>query len=585
MAEISGQGIPTNQTAAAIGDIYTDTDTGQKYKCDLAYASKDEKGNDFTYYIWIKLKNESSGSGGTTDYTNLTNKPQINGIDLVGNKTSADLSLLDETAVNKLKEEMAGISGDATAALAETAKKVKAYQKPDSLTIVLMSDTHYASSDPNAAEKLDVSKSDMMAIVGATASNTANRIVVARGNHDDNGWYSQGGYGGSYLPDEMLDALGQYQYVDSMDNGLVRDEKKPDGGYGYFDHEASRIRVFILNTSDIPYVLKEGGSYRYTSYGYAAFSNEQINFVANALKFEDKDVPNEWAALFMMHIPMDTTNNDGYRFGIRDALIRGVTQMLGVITAYKNGSRYQFSGSVYNASNTNDAQEDFVVSVNVDYSEKGEGDVIGFISGHTHTDNYSNTVGINRSPSRGYHFLSLMGSTSFANFIINRSDNSISVVKHGAVVPDLTEGVSVVAPALGSIESGEWTIFFDQFRPVVVNIFAGWDSAGAGHCYNTDNIVIDLETMELTEHVENNVYICSKAVPITPLATYKIPADFNGGAIAFNAEGMRSGFITPVAYDGYKTVTSTTSTQYYMVFYAHTSTYTDYENMTVELMP
>lgn len=178
-----------------------------------------------------------------------------------------------------------------------------------------------------------------------------------------------------------------------------------------------------------------------------------------------------------------------------------------------------------------------------------------------------------------------MGSTSFANFIINRSDNSISVVKHGAVVPDLTEGVSVVAPALGSIESGEWTIFFDQFRPVVVNIFAGWDSAGAGHCYNTDNIVIDLETMELTEHVENNVYICSKAVPITPLATYKIPADFNGGAIAFNAEGMRSGFITPVAYDGYKTVTSTTSTQYYMVFYAHTSTYTDYENMTVELMP
>ena len=154
MAEISGQGIPTNQTAAAIGDIYTDTDTGQKYKCDLAYASKDEKGNDFTYYIWIKLKKESSGSGGTTDYTNLTNKPQINSVDLVGNKTSADLSLIDGTAFNKLKEEMAGISGDATAALAETAKKVKAYQKPDSLTIVLMSDTHYASSDPNAAEKL-----------------------------------------------------------------------------------------------------------------------------------------------------------------------------------------------------------------------------------------------------------------------------------------------------------------------------------------------------------------------------------------------------------------------------------------------
>ena len=110
MAEISGQGIPTNQTAAAIGDIYTDTDTGQKYKCDLAYASKDEKGNDLTYYIWIKLKKESSGSGGTTDYTNLTNKPQINSVDLVGNKTSADLSLIDGTAFNKLKEDLGNLT-------------------------------------------------------------------------------------------------------------------------------------------------------------------------------------------------------------------------------------------------------------------------------------------------------------------------------------------------------------------------------------------------------------------------------------------------------------------------------------------
>ena len=96
--------------------------------------------------------------------------------------------------------------------------------------------------------------------------------------------------------------------------------------------------------------------------------------------------------------------------------------------------------------------------------------------------------------------------------------------------------------------------------------------------------MIDLETMELTEHVEDARWICSKAVPITPLATYKIPADFNGGAIAFNAGGAKSGFITPVAHDGYKTVTSTASTQYYMVFYAHMPTYTDYENMTVELM-
>ena len=34
-----------------------------------------------------------SGSGGTTDYNALTNKPSINGITLTGNKTSIDLGM------------------------------------------------------------------------------------------------------------------------------------------------------------------------------------------------------------------------------------------------------------------------------------------------------------------------------------------------------------------------------------------------------------------------------------------------------------------------------------------------------------
>lgn len=34
------------------------------------------------------------GGEGTTDYTSLTNKPQINGVELSGNKTSANLNLV-----------------------------------------------------------------------------------------------------------------------------------------------------------------------------------------------------------------------------------------------------------------------------------------------------------------------------------------------------------------------------------------------------------------------------------------------------------------------------------------------------------
>lgn len=44
------------------------------------------------------LKNSGGGgSGGTTNYNDLTNKPSINGVPLEGNKTSADLKIQSQT--------------------------------------------------------------------------------------------------------------------------------------------------------------------------------------------------------------------------------------------------------------------------------------------------------------------------------------------------------------------------------------------------------------------------------------------------------------------------------------------------------
>ena len=42
------------------------------------------------------LKNSGGGTGGTTNYNNLTNKPQINGVTLEGNKTGEEIGLINE---------------------------------------------------------------------------------------------------------------------------------------------------------------------------------------------------------------------------------------------------------------------------------------------------------------------------------------------------------------------------------------------------------------------------------------------------------------------------------------------------------
>lgn len=54
------------------------------------------------------------GTGGTTDYTQLTNKPQINSVELTGNKTSADLGLATASEVEGLGTEVDNLAGTVT---------------------------------------------------------------------------------------------------------------------------------------------------------------------------------------------------------------------------------------------------------------------------------------------------------------------------------------------------------------------------------------------------------------------------------------------------------------------------------------
>ena len=47
-------------------------------------------------YLLLELKEvivEGGGGGGTKDYEGLTNKPKINNVELIGNKTSQDLDI------------------------------------------------------------------------------------------------------------------------------------------------------------------------------------------------------------------------------------------------------------------------------------------------------------------------------------------------------------------------------------------------------------------------------------------------------------------------------------------------------------
>lgn len=471
--------------------------------------------------------------------------------------------------------------------LYEYSKKIQDAQTPSSLTIALMADTHYCSNkgkqgnrNLNAPDKLKTANTmgllsnyvnvDLMANLGDllagnepkedtrndlaqlivnTNQNAKCPVLYVRGNHDDNSWFSyegnsESGEQGTYRTDEMINDVEWYNYATAFGRkDIVVDKNKPEGGYGYYDHEPSKIRVIMLNNNDIPYIIEDDethpryGGYRYNSYQVFAFSNEQLNFVANALKFEDKEVPNDWAVLFLVHVPIDTTNDNGHRMGAPDPLIRGHQQLLEIVKAYRTGTSYSFKGSVSYAGqqNTgyNEKAEDFMVDINVDYSSKGVGDVIAFFNGHTHSDNYSQAVGYEGSLSHGYTYMGFWGAVDFATVVINREQ------KEESTIVDLFD------------DSVEWI-----------------DGV------SISNDPLPLDTLIPVGTTFANYKLYGKAIKVKPNTTYKFTEGHYGEAGVYDANGaiIQRGMIASTT--NHSVTTPNKTSEYYLVFSFKTTTST-----------
>ena len=488
--------------------------------------------------------------------------------------------------------------------LATTASKISQYQDDNTLTISLMADTHFETSQPHKlpaykdfGQIQDYTNVDFAANLGDaingkstkaqtiediksltyhTAQYCKSPLYFVRGNHDDNGWYSFGNYGGTYKTDEIINDVEWYDLaVKDYQNGVVSDENNPYGGYGYYDDIDSKTRIFLLNTSDIPYIVEDDGTYRYNSYQDACISNAQLNFVANALLFEDKENPDEWGALFLSHIPLDSSNLDNERFGGKMALPKGAHIMLAIINAYHKGTSFKFSGTSSNKKT--DIPEDFMVDVDVDYSKKGAGEVIAFFSGHTHTDNFCDTVSVEQSLSYGFTYIGVNGSYAFANFIIDRDKKLINAVKHGGVVTETTEGTLVGTPDIGTIESGEWAVYYGKPLPNGESIYDGisenWTSEYALGG-KIDTTTLELISPYKTATSNNQL---TKAIVIKPLTSYTIPDDFSGTCVEYSKSGSPIERSVIKDCGDYKTLqTSDYST--YIVFNFNTDEYKNYQD-------
>lgn len=84
--------VPTNGTSPTIGYTYYGTDSSLNGK-DQTFLRTEDVDNSTIKIVDGKLTASGGGSAGTADYTQLENKPQINSVELTGNKTLDDLGI------------------------------------------------------------------------------------------------------------------------------------------------------------------------------------------------------------------------------------------------------------------------------------------------------------------------------------------------------------------------------------------------------------------------------------------------------------------------------------------------------------
>lgn len=100
--------------------VYTNTDTGIWFESLVVC----EGGPWELTREYDKEIPDPGGGGGTTNYNQLINQPQVNGVTLVGNKTAEMLSLVDQSTIGKLADLTTTIKASIVAAINEHDKEI-----------------------------------------------------------------------------------------------------------------------------------------------------------------------------------------------------------------------------------------------------------------------------------------------------------------------------------------------------------------------------------------------------------------------------------------------------------------------------
>ena len=184
-------------------------------------------------------------------------------------------------------------------------------------------------------------------------------------------------------PMECFDVLNRNY---SKNPAIVYDEDNPFGGWYYLDDEKSKIRMIVLQSSDI---FKSDGSFVRYKDELMFMSQGQLTWFCEQACNLNKTDTTGWGIIVFIHCdkPYGSTNNA--LFKILKAVKNG-TSITETFTIYQ---RMTLDGN--NWTTTRDEVNGDTLEIDSDYTSQGAIDVLGVIHGHGHADDVSTIETIN----------------------------------------------------------------------------------------------------------------------------------------------------------------------------------------------
>lgn len=290
-----------------------------------------------------------------------------------------------------------------------TIAEITKVMKPDSILIPIITDTHVATDADaqaypiekervlthhlyNFVEITNQMKFDMAVhlgdLVDGKTNNVTNQsnlksvvntlnmcdcpVMFTKGNHDDNGLGDIRQYNNQMNEITRPKDLKNILHTNYLANN-IQQNFADNACYSYYDISNKKVRVIVLDMWDIRYDMmrqttsngKKITVNMYPSKDYGGFQNTQIQWLINVLM----STPLDTKVIICAHSGLKSV------FNVEDDIFNNEI-VTGIINSWQDGTHFTNTG----------IDKNYPTKVDVDFSNRGKGQLIAAFAGHKHLD-------------------------------------------------------------------------------------------------------------------------------------------------------------------------------------------------------